>query len=301
MRYRALGIMVAGLAAMPAAAEVTTGAAFLNLPLSVRQTGMGGVAPGGQDVMRAWSNPAMLAGQRTRGELAIDGASMFGGHESTLAAGAGWVPISPWTIGIFACAYTASLPEVNGAGDRLDTSLDRSLTAGGIAGAFQSGRVRAGMLLKGMTDQVLADRASTVAIDVGWVAALGPFELGAAARNLGLSLDRATGAYAGGVELPVEARGGLAWREPDWHLTVVAEFVQIRGRRARTAAGAEWMTLDRFALRTGFEDAEDITGRFTLGLSASFSDFGLDYAMAAHPIGPSHRLSLTYAFGPAGR
>lgn len=37
------------------------GAAILKLPLSVRQMGMGSVTLGGEDVLRAWSNPALLA------------------------------------------------------------------------------------------------------------------------------------------------------------------------------------------------------------------------------------------------
>ena len=57
--------------------EASFTGALLNVPLSVRQMGMGNVSVGGTDLMRAWSNPAMVAGQPGGGELALNGGALF--------------------------------------------------------------------------------------------------------------------------------------------------------------------------------------------------------------------------------
>ena len=79
------------------AADDRVGAAGLTPPLSVRQMGMGHVSFGGQDMLRAWTNPALLADQATQGEAAVSGASMFGGLQTTggFGAGAGAVAAGP--------------------------------------------------------------------------------------------------------------------------------------------------------------------------------------------------------------
>ena len=79
-------------------AGTPTGAAFLNAPVSVRQIGMGGVSTGGSDLLRAWSNPAVLAEQRTRGQAALTGASVFGGEFTTIGSGASWMLTPSWSV-----------------------------------------------------------------------------------------------------------------------------------------------------------------------------------------------------------
>jgi len=69
-------------------AESGVGAAVLAMPLSVRQMGMGNVTMGGRDMLRAWTNPAVLADQETTGEASVNGASMFQGQQKT--GGLGW-------------------------------------------------------------------------------------------------------------------------------------------------------------------------------------------------------------------
>ena len=55
--------------------------AVLAILMSVCLQGMGNVGLGGDDSMKAWSNPALMADQGTQGEVALNGASMFGGEQ----------------------------------------------------------------------------------------------------------------------------------------------------------------------------------------------------------------------------
>ena len=52
------------------------------------------------------------------------------------------------------------------------------------------------------------------------------------------------------------------------------------------------------ALRLGMSGISGAPSRqLTLGVSGVYQGISLDYAMGAHPLGPVHRASLTYAFG----
>jgi len=290
-----VGLVLAGLVA--SASRGTTGAAFLDLPLSVRQAGMGDVGIGGHDVMRAWSNPASLADQTARGEAAINGASLFGGDEQNLGLGVGWRVAPAWTVGALVSSFGASLPEIDANGDRTGRSLDRSLVSGGVMGAGQEGPLRLGLLVRFVRDTVLGDVASPVAADLGAALAFGPLETGVALRNLGGNLQSAGLAYREGVALPLQTRVGAGWRFADWHLSAGAEAVFPTALTGTVGAGLEWWPVKFLAVRAGVSDVADPAGRMAAGLSVEWTGVVLDYAFAAHAIGPSQRMSLSYLFG----
>ncbi len=137
------------------------------------------------------------------------------------------------------------------------------------------------------------------AADVGIAAEVGRATVGAAYRNLGAALrpaDAASGLPSEG--LPAELRAGLSYQVEAWHLGAGGEFVQATGAPSHMTIGVQWWPSASLGLRAGTADLSDATGQLTLGLSAQYHGMGFDYAMAAHPVGLTHKVSLAYAFGP---
>ncbi|MFH1783641.1 MAG: PorV/PorQ family protein [bacterium] len=64
----------------------------------------------------------------------------------------------------------------------------------------------------------------------------------------------------------------------------------------KTAAGVEYWTGPFLALRLGKDTYDDLT----FGFGFAYNDLQLDYALANHELGLTHRFSLTYRFGYIG-
>lgn len=279
-------------------AKGPSGAAILKLPLSVRQMGMGNVSVAGKDVLRAWSNPALLASQDTEGTVAISGASMFGGEDTTLGLGVGWRVSPTVVIGGLLSSYGTSFPEVDAFGDSVGASLGRSVFAGGAVAAMRlADAVQAGVTLKSVTDELAGDKASVVAADIGIAVGLDDLSAGLSVRNVGPELRGDGGTAAEGESLPMEIRTGAAYTYPLWSATLGLEYVKAADRDGHIGVGVEWWPAKIFALRLGMTGLQTDNSQFTFGLSGIHQGIGLDYAYASHPLGATHRASLSYAFG----
>jgi len=278
-------------------ADGAAGAAILNVPLSVRQAGMGGVSAGGTDLLRAWSNPALLAGQATRGEAALGGASMFGGQQQTLGAGVGWMLTPSWTLGAVVMSYSSGFDELNESGSPAGSRIARSVQSGGVVAAVRVGPAAVGLGVRGVADALAGNTATTGAADAGVSAGYAGFTAAAAIRNVGAGLRAAGEAGPGGDSLPREIRAGASYRFAPMRVAGGIEIASATGRDAQVGAGAEWWPAAALGLRAG----AGVTGpgiQFSAGLSAVFMGYALDYAFTAHALGATHRASLTYAFGP---
>ncbi|MEK7474361.1 MAG: CsgG/HfaB family protein [Candidatus Coatesbacteria bacterium] len=294
---RAAVLLVALVLAAGARAAKTVGASYLNVPLSVRQIGMGGVSTGGSDLLRAWSNPAVLADQPTRGQAALTGASAYAGQFTTIGSGASWLLLPSWSLGCMYSGYAANYESVDEYGESRG-SESRSVSSIGLASAWRLGPVRAGVTLKMVNDSVFKEAASTVAADLGMTVAFGGVTAGIAYRNLGPALRTAGEAGTYDESLPTELRGGAAYKFAAAHVSAGAELAAAAGEPSRIALGVEWRPAPRFAVRGGTANLSEAGGQLTLGLSAELNAFVLDYAMAAHPVGLTHKVSVGYAFGP---
>jgi len=292
------------LAALVPTARAATGAAVLSLPLSVRQIGMGGVSAGGADILRGWSNPALLAGQATRGEATLGGVSVAGG-EQTLGAGVGWMLTPNWTLGLMGMSYSFGFDELNAAGATAGSRLTRSVRSGGVLAAVRIGAVGLGAAVRGVADDLAGDSATTAAVDAGVSVTMNGLTAAAALRNAGGAL-RAASVSEGIVSveedsLPREVRAAAAYRFAPIHATLGAEYASVTGRDSRIAAGAEWWPAAALGVRLGVADLAGRIAHLTLGLSAVLGAFGLDYALGSDAVGLAHQASLTYAFGPTAR
>ena len=167
----ALRVFAAFLSA-PAFAGTLSGASLLAVPMSVRQAGLGGVSLGGNDIMRAWSNPALLADQGAKYELALSGAQMFG--ERNLA-GRGWGQAfdSSWTGAAFASTSGISAREIGADGLETGVTLAHDVVFGGLSFAWRGESLRAGVTGMGVSETVAGIPATAVLGDAGLVPSLG--------------------------------------------------------------------------------------------------------------------------------
>ncbi|MEK7476232.1 MAG: hypothetical protein AAB152_11455 [Candidatus Coatesbacteria bacterium] len=267
------------------------------MPLSVRQMGMGNVSCGGGDILRAWSNPSLISDQAQRGEVALHGASRFEKRESTFGFGAGWGIPSGWHVAAVLSSYSLTVAETDVAGQRTGSNLDRSLMAAGLAAAGSFGSVDAGIMAKGLSDNVQGDRAGSTAVDLGASTLWRDLSVAVAWRNIGTRLRRTP--ESEGDVLPTEVRLGAVYHCKPWRFSGGVEYAQTIGLVSHVGIGVEWWPVLPFGLRCGTANFWDAAAQMTAGLSALYRRIGLDYAFVAHPIGPTHVVSLSYAFGPA--
>lgn len=292
--------LMLGLLLSSASVRATTGARSIAMPLSVRQMGMGDVSLGGIDVLRAWSNPALLGRQRSRGEAAINGSSMFGAEATRIGMGVGVVINQNWAVGLLASTYGVGFAQLDALGTVTGQNLSQRSTSAGLVGSARFGVVALGVTGKWISDSVGGVTASAAGGDVG--IAITPFDgmtAGVAYRNLGGALGTpVTGLVADA--LPSEIRGGAAYTIDTVRLTGGVEYVKPVDAPARIGLGMEWWPAPVVGLRGGVAGVSTVQTQITFGVSVAYGNIGVDYGVGAHPLGPIHRVSLAYRFGGGG-
>ena len=290
---RALFTM-AFLSFMPAISGAATGAAFLNVPISVRQLGLGQASVGGGDVLRAWSNPALLVERSRQGEVALNGASMFDGQQTTMGAGGAWMLGKDVAVGGLFSGYSVSVDEVNEDGYTTGT-VDRSCMGAGLSSAMRYGAFAAGVTAKFVSDAVVGNEVSTVAVDVGLSASSGRWGAGVAVRNLGGGLRSEAGVSEA---LPMEIRGGGSFLVKEIRTILAVEYAGAAEEEPVIGGGAEWWPTGNFGLRAGANVIGSAPLAISFGLSAVLGRLGIDYAASLHELGMSHVACLSFGFGP---
>ncbi len=271
------------------------GAEFLNFPLSVRQSGMGETAAGGTDLMRAWSNPALLADGEAELEAAASGGSRQSGLHSGGGLGIGYRPFPTLSIGALVTRWSVSTEEVDRLALATGSSLGQTVQAISIPVAFSSGAVRVGLGIKYIAEELLGDHAAAAAADAGARLDWGTLSASASLRNLGMSL-RQPGGIAGMSEsMPLEMRGGLSWIHESLHLTGALELVRPRGLPMSLGAGVEWWPIPLAGVRAGVVRPTAAADRqLGGGLSLAWRGLGLDYAIGSQPGGTMHLVALSW-------
>jgi hypothetical protein len=193
--------------------------------------------------------------------------------------------------------FSASIGEIDEFGDPIDSAVERSVWAGGMAAAFRPVEaIAVGGTLKGVSDRAEADSASNVAADFGLSASWQGFHAGLAMRNLGTVL-RPSEAGMDQERLASEARIGGAYAIGFPRILVGAEYAKAEGRDARLGFGAQWRLAGSLAVRAGLSGMQVQQRQITCGFSVASYGFGLDYAFVTHELGMAHRMSLSYLFG----
>jgi hypothetical protein len=247
---------------------------------------MGNLSAVEGDPLRAWSNPAMLATQPTRGALGVSSAALFDGGETAWGMGFGYLVGPGLALGFLASTLSLRVDEVDRLGNTNGHTLDRFGQALGPLVAVRWGWLDLGATAKyvHVYQEFVGDVDPSISGDLGASVRLGPSRIVAAVRNLGLfgMLE-----YRAGATCALERTG----------LTVGVEYVQPENRRSQTGLGAEWRVAPALSLRAGLADLHEMNEGLTLGLSAAYRGVGVDYAFGMHSLGMNHRMSLSWSFG----
>lgn len=283
-----------------ASANDMLGASALNLPLSVAQAAMGDTGLGGDDLLRAWVNPAVLAQQEGIGKVALAGGSLFGGLQTTSGGGVAYRIGENLTAGAMVSLYSIGMEEVNESGDPTGSEIKQSTMGLGICLALNMGWLAGGGTVRYVSESVDQDEASTATGDLGILAKWGGVAVAFAARNLGGVLRNESGFRE---ILAMETRVAFSYtliaaRESGGRISGVFEGVFPRGQGAQSGFGWEWWPgQDNLAIRagiTGIGAQESL--RMTGGIALAYGPLLVEYALATHAIGNASRASICYAF-----
>ncbi|MCX5726814.1 MAG: PorV/PorQ family protein [Candidatus Saganbacteria bacterium] len=281
------------MSATAAASEPNGGQAdaFLTYGAGARALGMGKAFVAlADDASATYWNPAGIT-QLERDE--------FLSHEVTLYEGTNYTFLSlvhP-TLGIDAFGVnaimltTGSLEEVNESGITTGTfSNDK------MAGTFAYGRriypnLSVGMGVKYISVDVAGIPDSKASADLGMI--YKPWKN----LSLGLVIQNAGSTVLSGETsdtLKTDMRAGVAYKLLDGNLTFAVDVDDILNGTPGPHGGVEFKIFNgMLALRAGADSQE-----YTAGAGLSYSDFKLDYSLGVGELGNSHRVSISYLFGP---
>ena len=278
-------------------AATPTGAAFLAIPLSVRQLGMGNVGIGEDDILRAWTNPALLVGLGGRGVVAGNGSSLLGGGRS-MGLGAGWQVAPGWAVGGMFLSSAISFQEVDALADPVGKNFTHGLTSGGVLVATRPAEwLRVGGALKFVRDELGADVGKATALDAGLVAEQGRVSGAIALRNLGTALRPADDVVSSAERLAAEARVGMSYELLVRQMNIALEYVSAANHDAALDAGVEWWAIKGIGLRAGVSALQTLSRKLTAGVTVARGPMSVDYAFSTQQLGMMHHVSIAYVFG----
>ncbi len=265
--------------------------AWLTGYAGARTLGLGGafVATADDALGMLW-NPAGLA-LMDRNQLMFENSRMF---EDTAYNTLGFAVPGSWLPSFGASMVSlrsGDFQRTNDVNDPLGTFHEgETAYLFGVAKGIQR-RFAVGANFKYVQQTVEDFSAGGFGLDLGAIAQLTPtLRVGASVINLGgpsVQLrdvaESYPSAFRGGAQLTLfQGRGMLG-----------AEIDQQAGSGARLHGGAEYWVQPVLALRAGF-DADRGTGGLSYRIGPQYQ---IDYGVADHPLGLTHRIGLSYRFG----
>jgi hypothetical protein len=235
-------------------------------------------------------NPAGLSGME-QNELHFETARLFDDtaiHGLGFAVPGSWLPSFGLTILTLRSGEFEKTNELN---DALGTfSEGETAYLFTVSRAF-SPRLAVGANLKVIQQTVEEFSAGGFGADLGATYEVIPgLKIGASIANLGgpnLKLRDTEEPW------PTAIRGGAALQVLGGRGLIALQVDQSDGLGARFHGGGEYKIQNAFALRAGFDQT-----RATGGLSYQFApQYTIDYGVADHPLGMTHRLGMSWKFG----
>ena len=287
--------VAATLAAHPAASQDTAtgggpGSWLMNYA-GARTLGLGGAyVASADDPLGVLWNPAGLQ-RMDRNQLMFENVRLF---EDTSVNGFGFAVPGSWlpSIGLSMISLrSGAFERTNEMNDNLGSfSESENAYLFTLAKGF-SPRFSIGSNLKLVQQSVEDFSAGGFGFDVGAIYQITPMlRLGASAANLGgpsVTLRNTAEVFE------TQFRGGAALELFGGRGLVTAQVDQAAQAGTRLHAGTEYWIQPGLGLRVGFQD-----DRATGGFSYRFApQYQLDYGVADHPLGLSHRVGLSYRFG----
>ncbi|HJU88270.1 MAG TPA: PorV/PorQ family protein [Gemmatimonadaceae bacterium] len=272
------------------------GAPFLLIPVGARALGMGQAVVAAQQGSEAvWWNPAGLARSEKR-EIAIHHYQSFVGTGDVVSVLIPSERLGVITGSIYILNYGEQEISGGGGGPPIGSLNPRNLVYAATYSTGIGSRINGGVTFKvvqfrvdcsGACSDIPTVSASTTAIDVGAqfdVAGVAPLTLGAAVRNVGLSLqvnDREQS-----DPLPTRIQVGALYHTAvpttvvrDTEVRLSADLIdelELRSPAARVGGVVSYRT--RFHLRTGYVFDQSESSGASLGLGFSTSNLSVDLA-----------------------
>jgi len=287
-------IVIAGCCAGPAAAQTEDGGMpgdWLSRYTSARTLGLGGafVATADNPLGALW-NPAGLS-MMDQNQLSFENARLFEDASINafgIAVPGSWLPsvgLSVFSLGSGEFERTNELNDPLGTFKTSQTAylvtLSRAL----------SPRLAVGSNVKIVQQRVEEFSGGGVGFDFGAMYDVTPsLRVGASFLNLGgpsVTLDAVSESY------PAEWRGGFSLAVLDGRGLITGQLDHVDGPGVRFHGGGEYWIQPTIAFRFGFDD-ERGSGGFSYRISPQYQ---VDYAVADHPLGLTHRVGLSYRFG----
>jgi len=292
LRAVALGITVAS--AAPATAQQESAGApgeWLARYSSARTLGLGGafVASADDPLGILW-NPAGLSSMN-QNELRFENARLF--EETSLNAFGFAVPGSRLpSLGVTVVSLgSGEFQKTNELNDGLGAFREAETAYLFTMSKALSPRLALGTNLK-LAQQTVEDfSGGGFGVDVGGNLALtSTLRVGASVMNLGGPAIQLRGISE---TWPTLMRGGFALSVFGGRGLVAAELDQSQGLGPRFHGGAEYWIQNGFALRVGVDDSYG-TGGFSYRFAPQYQ---IDYGVADHTLGMTHRVGIAYRFG----
>jgi len=257
------------------------------------------------DAFATYWNPAALAAGADH-SLAVSN-HIWIADVRTYAFAASYRPGTRWGLGAFATATGSGDLEAREQPGEASGVFDAQFIASGVGVARAVGPVRAGVLLKILSERIFTDSAEGYAFDFGLHAdvAAGAVRLGAAFQNLGSMEDLSAQA----TELPEMLRLGaeiFPFRvvadldgTPLLTASVLLEYSRdMVGEESRFHVGLSSEVLETVVARVGYLTNDELRD-FSAGLGLTITDLQFDYALLPFESGfggPAHVLTLSYAW-----
>ncbi len=283
-------------------AQVENGLEFLNIPVGVRASGMGGAFVAvADDASATYWNPAGLSQVQPQ-ILFAHNAFIVDMKQEYLSF---TTEYEDWTIGAsFNILDAGTLEKRDESGELLGEfrPLDLSL---GVSVAYpvlhdtEMGVLSLGATAKGVFSDIDVETATGYLFDAGalWDAPIEGFTFGFAVRNIGPSLTFISEPF----DPPLNVRGGVAYRvyvpSAESNLVLSFDFESMRGGETRSYIGGEWYYGEYITGRVGITPNSD-SQDFTTGFGAHYRSFIVDYGYIPYTndLGNSHRIGVTYLF-----
>ena len=273
--------------------EQTAGASgeWLSRYTSARTLGLGGayVAMADDPLGVLW-NPAGLSSMNEN-ELRFENGVLFDQTSLNafgLAIPGSWLP----SLGLaFVSLKSSDFERTNDMNDALG-----SFSQGETAWLFTASRsfspkLAIGATLKLVQQSIESFSGGGFGVDVGAIFAPVPgLKVGASVANLSGPTVKLRDVEE---SWPVVARGGATLAVLGGRALLTAQLDRLEGLGPRLHAGTEYWLQPGLALRVGFDQSAG-----TGGFSYQFAhQYRLDYAVADHPLGLTHRVGMSWRFG----
>lgn len=279
-------------------ARGTSGANFLKVGIGARASGMGGAFVGiADDATSIYWNTAGLA-QLSQQEIVFVHQNWY--QDVNFEYLGYSLPVSPkHTLGL-SITYL-NLGDFKGydASDNPTSDFSAYGTVLGLAYSYKvSPSVSLGVGVKGIQEKLENERASSFALDFGFVYKRGKFSLGAAYTNLGTSMKF----IQENEPLPGKFTLGFGYKLLQDQVSLAWDVDFPRDDKPILKQGIEYGYKESAFLRMGYEyktSAQNLEGTgLSLGGGFKFSNWEVDYNYSPNQVlGGSHRISLSYRFG----